>query len=178
MGAGHELVFGQTGTGKSSLLRYKIIPPAIAAEEEVILFDPFGERWPDGVWATSDRAAFHKRVWERTECLVIHDEVSEAGKVDRALEKLAVQGRHLGHRCIFSAQRPQMISTTVRGQCERGTIFHLVPKDAEFLADFEFGDERLYLVSKLKPLEYITTDRQGNIHKGKIVFPKESEIES
>ena len=178
---GHWLVLGQTGAGKSSYLRHVAIPSCFELGEDgkpeqvrgCAVFDPFGEEWPEGVWATSDRMKFHEKVWKENDWLVIHDEVSEVGKNDRALERLAVQGRHLDHTCIFSAQRPQLISTTVRGQTTNLVSFHLVPKDAEFLVD-EYGDERLDLVSKLPPLHYIVADRWGNISRDKITFPKDA----
>jgi hypothetical protein len=51
--------------------------------------------------------------------------------------------------------------------------FHLVPKDAEFLAD-EFGNEQLVAAQNLEPLSYIVCDRWGKISKSKIVFPKKA----
>lgn len=174
MSAGHELVFGQTGAGKSCYLKYVVIPRAASVgRRNIIIFDPFGDEWPGGCFVTDDEDIFYRRVWHSDNALVIHDEAGYRGKYNARLDDLAVRGRHNGHICFFAAQRPQYISTTVRGQCDRVTTFGLVPKDAKFLSEEEFGQEQLLLAAKLRPLVYLKCDRWGNISKGKVTIPSE-----
>lgn len=170
MSAGHWNCYGQTGAGKSSWLRYVMIPRALRNGMPVIIFDPFGDAWPEGVFATSDLQAFFKKIEETPGALVIYDEAGADGRYNKALDKLFMQGRHQDLICIAISQRPQDLSRTVRGQADKFCVFHLPPLDVEFLAK-EIGEPRLVKAAELPELSYIVSDRWGNISRSKIIFP-------
>lgn len=173
---GHWLVYGITGGGKTSWLKERAWEiQENSPETPIIIYDPFfDEGWPDRAQVHRDKVKFHERVWSTRDAVVIHDEAGDGLKNDRHLDRLAIQARHLGHTCYFSAQRPQQISTTVRGQCPNLIFFHLVPKDGIFLAE-EFGDPVCLEASNLPPLHYYYLDRWGKHVKGEIVFQTDSE---
>ena len=174
---GHWLVYGQTGAGKSSWLKERSWELSeTSPETPIIIYDPFfDDGWADSAELYRDKAKFHERAWKARNAVLIHDEAGDGIKMDRDLDRLAIQARHLGHTCYFAAQRPQQISTTVRGQCPNLIFFHLVPRDGLFLAD-EFGDPICLEAPKLPPLQYYYLDRWGKKVKGQIVFPP-SEID-
>lgn len=168
---GHSLVYGQTGAGKSSFLKYVHADEAVVEGFPVVVYDPFkDDGWPDGCWVTDSQAKFFERADKVRNAKLLFDEAGDGAKRNVPLEKLAIQARHLGHSCDFSAQRPQQISTTIRGQASNLITFHLVPKDAEFLAE-EFGDDILLEAQNLEPLDYIWIDRWHRHYFSVIEFP-------
>lgn len=173
--AGHWLIYGQTGAGKTTWLKERSWELSeTSPETPVIIYDPFyDDGWAEKAELYRDKVKFHERAWKARNAVLIHDEAGDGIKMDRDLDKLAIQARHLGHTCYFAAQRPQQISTTVRGQCPNLIFFHLVPRDGIFLAE-EFGNPVCLEASSLPPLSYYYLDRWGKNVKGEIIFSREN----
>ena len=172
MSAGHWNVYGQTGAGKSSYLRYVMIPKALKSEMPVILYDPFADPWPKGVYSTSNLDEFFKKAWAVNGALIAYDEAGADGRWNKGLDKLFMQARHQGNICVALSQRPQDLSRTVRGQADKFCIFALPPLDAEFLAR-EIGEPRIMTAADLPELSFIVSDRWKHVTKSRIKFPEE-----
>lgn len=101
-------------------------------------------------------------------CMLFIDESPDAcGHYDKDSFWLATQSRHLGHSCFFITQRAELISPTVRANCDQLYLFKTGKKDAARLAE-EFGKDELTGVTNFKRGEYLYTNGFDDVKYGNV----------
>jgi hypothetical protein len=152
----HVLVIGQTGMGKTRLLR-AIGRRYRRAGIALLAWTPIPHEFEGIATASySDLDAFVARVFEHVRCAVFLDEAGEALTPEqiRTTGKLATRSRHLGHSVHFAAQRAAgLVPPLVRDQCELAYVFRIGRSDAEALGN-QRGHAELANACTLAPLEY------------------------
>lgn len=132
----HHLIIGQTKSGKTELA--KIMAEQWSRQKPigdglVMYIDLTGGDWPSlGGLAESipDPDVAIDRLKKTLHQLVIVDESEQSlDKYEKQHNWLATYARHLGHSCVFLAQRPQQLSKTIRTQCESWWIFRTMSFD-------------------------------------------------
>lgn len=152
----HVLVIGQTGMGKTRLLR-AIGKRYRKAGIALLVWSPIPHEF-DGIATTTDvdLERFVARVFAHVRCAVFLDEAGEALTPEqiRTTGKLATRSRHLGHSVHFAAQRAAgLVPPLVRDQCELLYCFRIGRSDAESLGN-QRGHRELEAASTLAPGEY------------------------
>lgn len=162
---GHIAVFGQTGTGKSTLVdafagQYR------RAGFEVCAYDPmFTIKQVD--WRTSDIEEFLNRMLNSQNCFGVVDEGTKAIDWTRAKYIwLGTTSRHWGHRMIFAGNRPHSIPVDIRSQCGKIFVFNLQEEDAKNAA--AMSDIPWRAIKGLKPFEFFQWERHVGVKKQKL----------
>lgn len=167
----HRAIYGRTRSGKTFLAKM-IAADCRRRGIRLAILDPLNDPgWPTGKgdFVTRHRDEFKHFIRTEQRRLIIIDESSAAlDRYDPTDDWPATMGRHLGHLAIFIAQRPQQISPTVRGQCEKIYCFALAGKDARLLAD-EFGRPEIlkcanYSAGEFQELSGFTDTRFGFVN--------------
>lgn len=127
---GHIGVFGQTGTGKTTLVnaycnQYK------RNGINVVVLDPNFDINPYD-FRTDKFDDFINVVKNSQQCLIVVDESGDNLRWgDDRVSWLGKKSRHWGHRLLLSSQRPVDITTQVRSQLGVIHAFYLLEKDAK-----------------------------------------------
>jgi DNA helicase HerA-like ATPase len=172
----HFLVNGESGTGKTTWAKNRVLEASAKGKDSLIL-DPFLDDWGQDapitqgkgkILVTADREQFIKWFWEYETCLCIVDESAvSAPRNDAAMTETAILGRHMGHLCVFLCQRVQQVHPTIRGQCSHLVVFGCSARDAKLLAE-EYDNEGLLTASSLPPGTFYYLHRRGKISKEKV----------
>lgn len=142
MWAGHSLIVGRSGCGKTTLAKH--FAKVFQGEgRPVLVLTTFPEdNWPCD-FITDDAMMFLEMVFSHKNCLVIVDEGSEfVGQYDKIMHKLATRGRHNGHICMFLAQQYKMIAKNIRINCQNLFLFKISEKNAALIEE-EFATNGL-----------------------------------
>lgn len=116
-------------------------------------------------YSTKQPFTFLKKVFDEKNALVVVDEAGEAiGRYNGPMNKIATQGRHLGHICIFITQRYTQLDPIVREQCGGIVLFNCSKSVAKYWAE-EFNDDSLLQASDLKRGEFLFKQRLEPIMK-------------
>lgn len=140
----HWLVVGTTGTGKSRLMRERIVPAWARRGYAVLVLDPIGQDWiaSGARWQTKDPLRFLAAAQASQCCVLVVDESlrsmrgvdAEGHQLEQRMAWLATEARNSGHRSYFLGQRAMMMPPNVRSNCD-GVIAFLQPaEDAAELA--------------------------------------------
>jgi len=164
---GHALLVGMTTSGKTICAR-RIAAAYLAKGISVLVHDKFAADWgqhryqwhPGGeikplCLVTEDDQEFLWWVANARGCAVFVDEAPELcsnTKRGEPFQKLATQGRHLGHRCHFIAQGPKQIAHQIRANCTDIFAFNL--KAPEALKLYQETGEQWALDTRVLPKGY------------------------
>lgn len=155
----HNLIVGQTGSGKS-LLSKSIAHRYLASKQKILVYNPTrSEGWPPKVW-TSDADLFLEIAQKEKDLgLFIDDAGNMFGQqYSRRFEWLATIARNSGHVSHFICQRPKQVPPNVRDQCTICYAFRLSWDDAKELA-VEFSSPLLLSCHRLPHLQLYRADR-------------------
>ena len=106
----HGLILGGTGTGKSHLAENALARAFRKNGVGVLVHTHSGFLpWKHADRTITDPAAFIDTAGKARKCaLFIEMADARVGKFDEEFTRLATYARHLGHRCFFIAQLPDM----------------------------------------------------------------------
>lgn len=149
----HSLVCGDTGQGKSTLL--KIMLQDFKGEgRSVGVFDIIGDNWGPVDFFTVERDEFLDHVDANQGWVYVVDEAGEtATRSEQEMKNTATRGRHAGHQFFYLAQRQQDVHKTIRAQCHHLYLFACSLTDAKQFAD-EWGQPALGDAYTLGPGEF------------------------
>lgn len=191
------LVIGQTGAGKSTLIREHIVP---RIDEPVIVLDIMGE-YEYGVHFKSARSMF-RAMQERdtwgVDVLVLRPSSEEdeslfwygvaawpypawvvCDEVDLYLGKSSNQGavsilrrgRHTGKSFVFAARRPYEIIPDLRAQVDLLIVFRLnQQRDIDYVESFSYDS------STYPPIDRLDLVRETSKASQYVVYPAESPL--
>ncbi len=129
----HNLVAGETGSGKSRMMRERIVPHWVRAGRPVVVLDILRQPWGATV-QTDDPAEFLATMKRSKGCIGVWDECGTMLDSDPALRRsmqyLATVSRNDGHLLYFLTQRLFIVPPTFRYQCSRAYLFRLRGRDA------------------------------------------------
>ncbi|MDH4379167.1 MAG: hypothetical protein QE263_04605 [Vampirovibrionales bacterium] len=148
--AGHSLVAGRSGFGKTTLVKGLAQRFSDGGTPVLVLTTFPQDSWPAD-YITDNPEEFIEKVFFHTGCFVVVDEGGEfAGQYNKTMSKLATRGRHNGHICVFIAQRATMINVNIRANCNNLFIFKSCVDDCKILAN-DFAVSDLTGASNLEP---------------------------
>ncbi len=129
----HVLVAGETGYGKSRMMRERIVPEWLRRNRPVVVLDPLSQPWGATV-QTADPYEFLELMKRSEGCIGVWDEcgtmLDSEPQLKRDLQWLATVSRNSGHMIYFLSQRLYLIPPTFRYQCTRAYLFRLRRRDA------------------------------------------------
>lgn len=137
----HNLVVGISGSGKSRLMRERIVPLWRGRGYAVLVLDPVGQDWlsSGATWQTRDPYRFLDAAQRSQRCILVVDESDETlratAQQERDLKYLATRSRNDGHVAYFLAQRAMQVPPSYRNQCSRVYAFQQTQRDAEVVAE-------------------------------------------
>ncbi len=132
-------ILGQGRSGKTTLAK-QLAAGFRRAGVGVLVLHLAGDPWEAASWQTDDPDRFSAMFWRARRCACFM-EFADAGveKFAKDFERTATQGRHLGHRMFYIAQRHTQISTLIRDQWDAFWLFACGVKTAASLVE-EFAD--------------------------------------
>ncbi len=150
----HTLVVGRTNSGKTWICK-KLAKRYKKKGYKIIVLDPMCDKEWEADYITDDVNEFLREFWGSQNCVVFVDESAQMiGRHNPEMERIAIQGRHFGHRIFFITQRGKQVSVNVRAQCSELICFKQSLDDTKDLAN-EFVDEKINQAHTLKKLEFI-----------------------
>lgn len=149
---------GTTESGKTTLV--KKLANKHAKTYPVIVLTTIWENWGPGINVFDDQDEFLAEFWsmEKKAFAFIDEGKNTVGRFNEAMELTATQGRHWGWSNYYIAQRAQMISTDIRGQCSQLFCFPIGTDDAKTLAQ-EFVQPGLLEAPDLRQGEFLMVKR-------------------
>jgi hypothetical protein len=169
---GHNLIIGMTGTGKSSLLKYEIIPKFRKVSIKSAVLDPLGDPAFNADFQTKDSNEFLRFAFTHTGYILIIDESGRAvGRYNRPMQALATDIRHKGNFSFFATQGVTQLSNIVRDQCANVFLFLSSRRNVEIIAD-EWDQPTLLGLPKLSSGQFYFVPRFGEIRAGHLDFSK------
>lgn len=153
----HNLIVGNSTTGKSNLAKY-FAKMAEINGEQVIVYDPLkSQNWPKTAEKFASPELFLSAIPSIQSAHVFIDEAKTLWDYDyKRADTILYHRRHQGLLSYVIAQRTRMVPPNARNQCSRIYAFKQQKQDAEILAG-EY-DEMLLMTTKLKPGEFIVSD--------------------
>lgn len=152
----HGCFAGMTASGKTFGAQQVAKGFRRAGVGVLVLAKP-GEVWPAGTFSrqTWDKDQFLKWVFSARRCACFI-EIADADvkKYDERFHKLATEGRHLGHRFYFLAQRAARVHPDIRENCHSLYLFTCGGAGAKVWAD-EFCDEALLKAATLPQYHFM-----------------------
>jgi hypothetical protein len=128
----HRLVVGETGCGKSRMMRERIIPEWLRRGRAVVVLDPLSQPWR-ATWQTSDPYEWLGTLQRSEGCVAVWDEcgtmIEERPELRRDLLWSATVSRNRGHLVYFLSQRFYLVPPSYRYQCTWGYLFRLRGRD-------------------------------------------------
>lgn len=124
-----NLVLGESGCGKSRLMREVIVPYWARRGFAVLVLDPVGQDWRSvgAAWQTKDHERFLATARKSQKCVLVVDEAEEtlrgSAEQERQMNWLGLQSRNFGHESYFLGQRALQVPPNVRNQCGRVYAF-------------------------------------------------------
>lgn len=129
----HALVAGETGCGKSRMMRERIVPEWKRRGRPVVVLDPLQQPW-GATFQTTDPYEFLATMQRSEGCIGVWDEcgtmLDSEPRLKRDLQWLATVSRNGGHMMYFLSQRFYLVPPTFRYQCSRAYLFRLRGRDA------------------------------------------------
>ena len=108
-----------------------------------IVLDPLSDPEWGASFVTANNDEFLKAMITSRSCALFVDESGAAiGRYAGAMQKVATQSRHWGHKAHFITQRVTQLDPLIRGQCSTLFLFRVTKRDALAMAD-EFGQDIL-----------------------------------
>lgn len=167
---GHNLIVGMTGTGKTSLLKYEIIPRFKKAGIKVAVLDPIGDPEFQADYQTKSSEQFLQFAFSNKGYILVVDESGEAiGKYNQPMQKLATSVRHKGNFSFFAAHSATQLPPIVRSQCANVFLFACSRPNFEKISD-EWDQPTLLSLPRLKAGEFYMVPKFGEISRGRIDF--------
>jgi len=163
----HSLICGMTESGKSTLAK-RMCSEFRKQGIGVLVYAPIDKRGWDCDFLTDDLNHFKAVVLASRKCMVFIDEADTVCSRSQPENNwLAVRSRHRQHSVFFITQRPQMINTTVRGQCKNLFLFSIALDDAKDLAR-QWNCNPLKSVANFQTGEYIFAPKMGKASKSSL----------
>lgn len=167
---GHNLIIGMTGCGKTSLLKYEIIPRFRKAGIKSAVLDPLGDPAFNADFQTKNSNEFLRFAFSNQGYILAIDESGQAiGKYNYPMQALATAVRHKGNFSFFSTHSATQLPPIVRGQCGNVFLFACSRRNFEVIAD-EWDQPDLLKVGKLGAGEFYYVPKFGEICKGTLDF--------
>jgi len=129
----HTLIAGMTTSGKSALGKM-LAPRWRARGYGIAVLDPMKAPEWRADFISTDPDAFLLYCKSHTGLAIFVDEGAAALSKAADYNWLTSRARHWGHETTIISQRPQDITTTVRGNCESLFLFNIDPRATELLA--------------------------------------------
>lgn len=164
----HHLILGMTGTGKTFYAMERCRDYVDRLQVPALVFDPGFANWPTGEsgkqFSSVGPFLTAVKIAEEGHACFIDESGQAIGRHGKEMNFCATQGRHLGHRFHFIAQRAQQIDLNTRTQCETVVLFRVGPKDAALMAE-EFACRAFLEAPNLAAYEHIIKDERGQVSK-------------
>lgn len=110
---------------------------------KTLVLDPLQDPEWGADFQTDNNDEFLRVMYESRQCALFIDESgSSIGRYAGAMQVVATQSRHLGHKAHFFTQRGAQLDRTVRDQCSILFIFRVGNMDAKTMSE-EFGYDEL-----------------------------------
>lgn len=161
-----------TGTGKTSLLKWEIIPRFRKAGVKSAVLDPLGDPSFKADFQTRNPDEFLAYSFKVQNHILIVDEGGQAiGRYNKPMLALATTVRHKGNFSFFVTHGVTDLAVTIREQCANVFIFATPRRNIELIAD-NWDQMELLKMPKLGPGEFYFVPKFGNIVRGRIDFAK------
>lgn len=156
--AGHILMVGTTGCGKTTLAR-KMAQRAADAGRPVLVYDPVGGEWPHAARVFDDEYEYGQEALRSRGALYVVDEAGELlGRSNHEFFWLVTRARHKGAQTVLICHRPSQLANVLRDNCSHLVLFRSTLAVAKLMAD-EFNDPRLEQATRLERHAYLTSSR-------------------
>jgi hypothetical protein len=134
----HRLVCGETGCGKSRMMRERIIPEWIRRGRPVVVLDPLQQPWR-ATMQTTDPYEWLETMQRSEGCIGVWDECGFMMEENPALKRdmiwSATVSRNKGHLVYFLSQRFYLVPPSYRLQCTWAYLFRLRGRDLKEAVD-------------------------------------------
>lgn len=169
---GHNLIVGMTGCGKTSLIKYEIIPRFKAAGIKSAVLDPIGDPGFNADYQTKNSNEFLQFAFREKGYILIVDESGQAiGQYDRPMRALATTVRHKGNFSFFACHAVTTLPPVIRSQCGNVFLFQCSRTNWKMIAD-DWDQPDVLKLDKLGAGEFYIVPKFGEISRGRIDFSK------
>lgn len=168
--SGHNIIVGMTGTGKTSLIKYEIIPKFKKSGIKSAVLDPIGDPAFKADYQTKSPDEFLKFAFANRNYILIVDESGQAiGRYNKPMEALATTVRHKGNFSFFAVHSATTLAPVIRSQCANVFLFACSRPNFKVIAD-EWCQPTLMDLPKLGKGEFWYVPKFGEIVHGKVDF--------
>lgn len=169
---GHNIIIGMTGSGKSSLLKWEIIPKFRKRGIKSAVLDPLGDPGFGADWQTKNPDQFLAYAFKVQNHILIVDEGGQAiGRYNKPMLALATTVRHRGNFSFFVTHGVTDLSKTIREQCANVFLFACSRDNFEMIAD-RWDQPELLNMPRLDAGQFYFVPRFGQIVRGHIDFSR------
>lgn len=147
-GFSHKAIYGQTGTGKSWLLKRRA-NLLLKHKQRVIAYSGVSDAgWPKGVKLAGDADTLENWLSDPKnygafimidEAAALYDEIGYAAKKHPILRGLLMRGRHKGYTVYLATQYPTSIPRRNRVNCQECFCFRLADSAAAQMVWKDYG---------------------------------------